>query len=186
MLDVVVAEDPLFHPRLAHALDHRGVVELVGEDHAVRHQPRDGRDRRLVRNEARGEDQRRFLAVEVGERTLELDQRPVGARNVARAAGADAELAGGLLHRGDHRGMLAHAEIVVGAPDGDLARVVGRVAIEGARKPPGDALEVGKDAVALLLAKRVDGILEESAIVHEQVPQQEASDTIVVAWCDLT
>ena len=165
MRHVVVAEDLLFHAALAHALDHRGVVELVGEDHAVGQQPRDGRDRRLVGNEPRGEHQRRFLAMEVGERPLELDQRPVGARDIARAAGADAELAGRLLHRGDHFGMLAHAEIVVRAPDGDLARIVGRVA-KTPRETARNALEIGKHAVALLLPQRIDRVFEYAAIVH--------------------
>jgi hypothetical protein len=39
-----------------------------------------------------------FLAVQVGELKLELDQRMVGAGNVARAAGARAHAAGGILH----------------------------------------------------------------------------------------
>jgi hypothetical protein len=33
--DIVVAEDALFHAGLAHALDHRGVIELVGENHTI-------------------------------------------------------------------------------------------------------------------------------------------------------
>ena len=169
MRDIVVAEDLLFHPRLAHALDHRGMVELVREDEAVRHQPGDGRDRRLVRNEARGEDQRRFLAVEVGERSLEFDQRPVRARDIARPAGTDAELGGNILHGRDHRRVLAHAQIVVRTPDGDLARIVGAVAIDRGGEMPGHPFEIGKDAVALLCPQRVDCVFKNTAIVHAQL-----------------
>jgi hypothetical protein len=62
--------------------------------------------------------------------------------------------------------VLAHAEIVIGAPDGDLAGVVRIVAIDGAGELPGDALEIGKNAVAFLLPQRVDGILEYPAVIH--------------------
>ena len=120
MGDVVVAEDLLFRAGAAHALDHRGVVQLVRNDQAIRQQPGDGRDRRLVGDEAGGEHQRRLLAVQVGKFELKLDQRMVGAGNVARAAGARAHAARRLLERGDHVRVLAHAEIVVGAPDGDF------------------------------------------------------------------
>ncbi len=94
---------------------------------------------------------------------------PVGAGNVARAAGADAELFGRLLHRRDHLGMLAHAEIVVGAPDGDLAGIVGLVAIHRRRKPAGDPLDVGEDAIALLLPQRIDCVFEDAPIIHARL-----------------
>src|SRR5690606_38140780 len=32
---------------------------------------------------------------------------------------------------------------------------------------PGDALDIGEDAIALLLPQRIDGILEKSAVVHD-------------------
>ena len=96
MREVVVAEDRACRAGAAHALDHRGVVERVGQDQAVRQQLGDRRDRRLVGDEAGREDERRFLAVQVGELGLELDQRVVGAGNVARAAGADAHACRGL------------------------------------------------------------------------------------------
>ena len=38
MLDVVVTEDMLLAAAVADALDHRGVVLLVGEDHEARDQ----------------------------------------------------------------------------------------------------------------------------------------------------
>jgi hypothetical protein len=143
------------------------VIELVGEDDAVRQQPAQRRDRGLVGNEAGGEHQRRFLAVQVGERALELDQRPVGAGDVAGTAGADAEPSGGLLHGGDDLLILAHAQIVVRAPDGNLTRIVGLVAVDGAGELAGDALQIGKHPVASLLPESVDGVFENSAIIHQ-------------------
>ena len=166
MADVVVAEDLLLHARLAHALDHRGVVELIGEDHAVGEEARDGRDRSFVGDEAGGEDQRRFLAVQIGERALELDQRAIGTRDVARAAGADAEPASRLLHGRDYLVVLSHAQVIVGAPDGDLPGIVGLIAKQGAREASRDPFDVGENAVALFLPERVNGVFEYSAIIH--------------------
>ena len=160
-----MAEDHLLRAGAAHALDHRGVVQLVGQDDAVGQHLGDGRDRRLVGDEARGEDQRRFLAVEVGELGLELDQRVVGAGDVARAAGADAHPPGRVGHGRDHRLVLAHAEIVVGAPDDDLAGLV-PVPPQRVGEAPGDALQIGEDAIAPLGMERGDRLGEDRLIVH--------------------
>jgi hypothetical protein len=63
--------------------------------------------------------------------------------------------------------LLAHAEIVVGAPDHDVAlalrRVPGRM-----RKPARDALEVGEHAVAALLMQGIEGGIEEFAVIHRK------------------
>ena len=90
MGDVVVAEDLLLAARAPHALYHRIVVERVGEDEAVRQEARNRRDRGEVRDPARRKGERRGLPVQVGELGLELDDRMVGAGDVARAAGARA------------------------------------------------------------------------------------------------
>ena len=130
---------------------------------------RDRRDRGLVGDEAGGEDQRRLLAVQVGELEFQFDQRMVGAGYVARAAGAGAHPAGRLLERSDHVGMLAHAEIVVGAPDGDfLGLAVGPP--DRAGKRAGDALEIGEDAVAPFRVDLVDRFLKKPLIVHSWLP----------------
>ena len=62
MLDIVVPPDLLLAARLAHALDHRIVVERVRQDEAVRQQLGDGRDAGLVGDVAGGEHQRGRLA----------------------------------------------------------------------------------------------------------------------------
>src|SRR5690606_2401552 len=103
----------------------------------------------FVGHKARGKDESRFLAVQIGERALELDQRAVGARDIAGATGANAHRTGGVLHGLHDFFVLAHAQIVIRAPDVDFARIVRVVTIDGARKTSGDAFEVGKYAIAL-------------------------------------
>jgi hypothetical protein len=61
--------------------------------------------------------------------------------------------------------MLAHAEIVVGAPDHDIALALRRVP-HRMRKPARDALEIGKDAVAPFVMQAIEGVLEKLAIIH--------------------
>ena len=84
------------------------------------------RERRPVRDVARGEEQRRRLAVQVGELALQQHVVVGGAGDVAGAAGAGAAAVDRRVHRRQHRRVLAHAEIVVRAPDGDLGRPVRR------------------------------------------------------------
>ena len=127
----------------------------------------DGRDAGLVRDIARGEQQRGFLAVQVGEFLLELHQRMMGAGDVAGAAGAGADAGRGLDHGADHLRMLAHAEIIVGAPDHDVARALRRVP-DRMRKPAGDPLEIGEHAVAPLVMQAAEGGTEELAVIHRQ------------------
>ncbi len=98
MRHVVMAPDLFFGAGLADALDHRIVVPGVGEDQAIRQQLGDGRNAGLVRHVARGENERRFLAVQVGKLRLQFNQRMIGARDIARAAGARAHARRGLDH----------------------------------------------------------------------------------------
>jgi hypothetical protein len=105
--------------------------------------------------------------MEVGEFLLELNQRMIGAGDVAGAAGAGADAGGGLDHGADHLRMLAHAEIVVGAPDHDIARALRRVP-HRMREPARDPLEIGKNAVAPLVMQAIEGVLEKLAIIHRK------------------
>ena len=86
-----------------------------------RHQPLQRGERRVVGDIGGGEEERRLLAVQVGELGLELDVIMGGAGDVAGAAGARAHLVDRLMHGGADDRVLAHAEIVVGAPHGDVA-----------------------------------------------------------------
>ena len=105
--------------------------------------------------------------MEVGELCLELHQRMMGAGDVAGAAGAGADAGCGLDHGADHLRVLAHAEIVVGAPDHDIALALRRVP-DRMREPARDPLEIGKHAVAPLVMQAIEGVLEKLAVIHRQ------------------
>ena len=165
VIEVVVAENRLVAARLAHALDHRIVVQRIGEDQAVGDQLGDGRDAGLVRNVARGEDEGRLLAVEIGEFRFEVHDGVAVAGDVAGAAGAGAEAPGGFHHGAGHVPVLAHAEIVVGAPDRDGPGPRGAVP-DRIGKPAGQSLDIGEDAVAPLGLKTIEGRREKVLIIH--------------------
>ena len=166
MVEVVVAEHALLAARVLDAGDHRGVVEFVGEDDAAGQQFAERRQRRLVRDVARGEQQRALLAVQVGELGLELDVVMGVAADVAGAARAGADVVQRFLHRRDHRGVLAHAEIVVRAPHGDrlgavMAGEASRVGIAAL-----GAQDVDEDAVAAFVVQPVDRRLEDAVVIQ--------------------
>jgi hypothetical protein len=146
MGEVVVAEDLAHRARVADAGDHRGMVIGVGIELAARQHGAQGLQRRLVGDVARGEDQRRFLVVQLASSRSSATCRvlvPEMLRVPPRPTlGADRR-----LHGLDHHRMLAHGEIVVGAPHGDVAHRA--VLVEaGAREGAGDALQLGEDAIA--------------------------------------
>ncbi len=91
----------------------------------------------------------------------------MGARDVAGAAGAGADPRGGLDHGADHFRVLAHAEIVVGAPDHDIARALRRVP-DRMRETACDPFKVGKNAVAPLVMQAVEGGTEKFAVIHHK------------------
>ena len=141
------------------------MVERIRQDQAVRDQLGQRRNAGLVRDVARGEQQRGVLAVQIGQFAFEFDQRVMGARDIAGAAGAGADPGRGLDHRADHLGVLAHAEIIVRTPDHDVARAVRRVP-QRVRKPARDAFQIGENPVAVLVVQPPEGGTEELAIVH--------------------
>src|SRR5690606_31047774 len=149
MRHVIVAEDLLLGAGTSHTFYHGGVVEFVREDQAVRQEPRYGRYCGLVGNEPGGENQPGLLAVQIGELQFELYQRVVGAGDIARAAGAGTHAFRSALHGGDHIGMLSHAKIVIGTPDGDLLGfAISAPYCTG--KCARDALQIGENPVATL------------------------------------
>src|SRR5262245_50976658 len=93
----------------------------------------------------------------------------VGTGNVARAAGAGTATVQRLLHRRQDLRMLAHAEIVVGAPDSDGALAIGTVT-QRLRKLASAAFEFGEDPIAALGPKLRQFAGEESVKIHEQLP----------------
>ena len=75
---------------MADAGDHGGVVKRIGKDNAVGQFPAQRLQGGFVGDVARGEDQRRFLAMQIGQFMLEQRMVMVGARDIARTAGAGA------------------------------------------------------------------------------------------------
>ena len=88
------------------------------------------------------------------------------AANVAGAARAGADFVQRRLHRFDDGRMLAHAEVIVGAPDGDRLGAV--VAGEALRVGVGalGAQDVDEDAIAAFVVQPVDRRLEDLVVVH--------------------
>ena len=105
--------------------------------------------------------------MQIGQFGLQLHQRVMGAGDVAGAAGAGADSRGGLDHGADHFRVLAHAEIVVGAPDHDVALALRRVP-DRMREAARDPLEVGENPVAPLVMQAAEGGGEEFAVIHHK------------------
>jgi hypothetical protein len=165
---IVVPEHLLLAAGILDTRDHRRVVQRVREDDAARQQLGQRRQGRLVRDVAGGKQQRCFLAVQIGKLRLQLDMIVTVARDVPRAARARADIVQRLFHRRDHLGMLAHGEIVVGAPHGDRLRAV--MAGEAARIGISAlvAQDVDEDAVASFLVQAIDRVRKDALIVQSR------------------
>ncbi len=165
MLKIVVAPDALRAAALAHALDHGVVVLLVREDHSALQELHQRGNRGFVRDVARGEQQGRFLAVQVCQLSFKLDVIVGRSGNIARAARAGAGRVDRLVHGGKHLGMLAHAEIIVRAPYCNRPRPLRRV-MDRSRKFPLAPQNIGEYAVAPFDRQCVEGFLKLPLIVH--------------------
>ena len=175
MLRVVMPPDALLAAAMADALDHRGVVLLIGKDHQAGDQLDERRERGVIGDIGRGEDERRLLAVQVGKLGLELDMIMGGAGDVAGAARAGADAIDRLVHGGAHFGVLAHAEIVVRAPHRHRPRIgLFRLHALGemhrVRIGPAAALDVGEDPVSAFPVQLLDPVLENLLVVHHRLP----------------
>jgi hypothetical protein len=60
--------------------------------------------------------------------------------------------------------VLAHAEIIIRAPNGDLGA---DAVVEGAREAAAAPLEIGKDAISPLGAQRIKALLEVVLVIHD-------------------
>ena len=163
--EVVVAEDVALGTAVADALDHRGVVAGIREHDAAGNAGGERAKCRPVRDIAGGEEEGRLLAVEVGQLALQFHVIVVGAGDVAGAARTGAAGIQRLVHGGDDLRVLAHAEIVVGAPDGDLGDARGPM-MGSPGKAPGPAFEIGKHPVAALFAQLVQFRPEKMLVGH--------------------
>ncbi|KHQ52584.1 hypothetical protein OA50_03059 [Mameliella alba] len=169
VLGVVVFPDHLAGAGMADALDHAGVVGRVREDDRIRQTAAQGRKRGPVRDIARGEEQRRLLAVQVSEFRLQRDVMRIGAGYVARATRPGAALVHHLLHPRTHVRMLAHPEVVVRTPDSEILRTPHGPAPglgEGLAVP----LQLGEDAVVALCLEVVQLGSEQRVEIHRSSP----------------
>ena len=111
----------------------------------------------------RREGERRLLAVEIGELGFQLHVVMRGAGNIARAARPRPRPLDGLLHGGKHLGVLAHAEIVVAAPDRDRLHAIGGVQF-GRGEGTALAQNVGENPIPAFPLQLGQRILEDLAI----------------------
>ena len=162
---VVVVEDARRSAAVANALDHGGVVRCVGEDDTARHARCQRPERGPVGDIAGGEQEGLLLAVQVGQFPLEQHVIVICAGDVAGAAGSRAAAVQSLMHRREHDRVLAHAQIVVGAPDGDFRGAALRV-IRRAREIPCLPLQIREHAITAFTAKPTKLLVEESFVVH--------------------
>ena len=146
---VVMAEDVLLHPAPADPFDHGCVVLLVRQDGAAGQQLGHGADGRLVGDVPGAEQESRFLLVQVRQLPLQEHVEVVGPGDVAGTTRPRPDPSERLHHRPEDGRMLAHPEVVVRAPDGDVYRTL-RPVPDRPRKPAALTLQVGKDPVAAL------------------------------------
>src|SRR5271168_2649972 len=101
----------------------------------------------------------------------------MGARDVARAAGASAVTLDGADGGRERLGVPAHAEIIVGTPDGHLARGLGGIlgSPKRDRKPHCVALQIRKRSVAVLGLETRDGALEVLGVIRPGHPYSPIS-----------
>src|SRR3984957_18604877 len=97
----------------------------------------------------------------------------VRARNVARPARPGPHARRGLDHGADHFRVLAHTEVVVGAPDHDTARSLWRMPYR-IGKTAGEALQIGKDAITPLAAQSGERVGKKVVIVHSASPENHS------------
>src|SRR5665213_1178380 len=159
MTEIIVSEDLLCTIGLVNAFDHRVVVQFIGEDQAVRNELGDRRYAGLVCDVSRGEHQRRLLCMQVRKLSFQFHQGMVGPCDVAGTAGSGSQTTCRVDHRLDHHGALAHAEIVVRAPDRYLPGTAARMP-DGARQLADNSLKIDERPVPLFLLQAEGGTFE--------------------------
>src|SRR5687767_9175766 len=103
--------------------------------------------------------------MEVGKLSFELHVIVGRARDIAGSAGAGSDGVDRLVHGLQYRRMLAHAEIVVGAPHRNLARTVCRYML-GHRKEAAAAPQIRENAISTFSKKGLELLLEQYVEMH--------------------
>ena len=108
--------------------------------------------------------------MQIGDLRLQQHVIVVGAGNIAGTAGPGAATVDGCVHGCQDIGVLTHTEIIVGAPDRDLAYLA--VHMHGS---PGEfsglTFQVGEYAIAALIPQRGYLIGEETFVIHVTFPR---------------
>ena len=170
IFDIIMLELQAFGAAVADAFDHRGMIERVREYDTIGQLGRQRAKRRPVRDIARGEQQRVFLAMQVGEFDLELAMRMHGTRDIARATGAGTGAIEFFMHRFDHGGMLPHAEIIIGAPDGNFLLLAIFKVARRARIFTLATLQLGEHTVISAFLQAIERSLKMGFIIHLSLP----------------
>jgi hypothetical protein len=92
-----------------------------------------------------------------------------GAGDIACAAGPGARAVDGALHGVEHRRVLAHAQIIVAAPDGDPPLGSAGLAQQRMWECAAQAQDVHEDAITPLGPQSVEGLAEPVIIVHRHI-----------------
>ena len=79
------------------------------------------------------------------------------------------------MHRLDHQRVLAHAEIIVRAPDRDFSARAAIAVVGSLRKCARLALEIGEDPIAALSPQFVNLAAEECVVVHNPLRGSDGS-----------
>jgi hypothetical protein len=145
VVHVVVAVDEALGLGQPHAVDDRGMVELVGDDGAFLVEER--LEDAAVGVEGRGIEDGVLHAQEVGHAPLELSVDLLGAADEADRGQAKAPAEEGIIRSGHDPGVVAEAQVVVGAEVEDLGPRL---------RPDLDALGRLEDALPLVKAPLAD------------------------------
>src|SRR6185436_16072251 len=103
--------------------------------------------------------------MEVGKLAFQLHVIVSCAGDIARAARAGSRGVKRLVHGCQYHRVLAHAEVVVGAPHRDLTRAICSEMVCH-RKGPAATLQIREHAVSTFLMKALKPLLEQSLKIH--------------------
>ena len=120
--------------------------------------------------------------MQVSELMLQHHMAVVRAGDVAGPASTGTEPVQSLVHGGDHRGMLSHAQIVVRAPhrNGSLAT---RPVMRGMREIPSMPFQIREDAVVALSPEAIELFAKQRLIVHGRPPRMACLDSGPCCCC---
>jgi hypothetical protein len=174
---IVVLEDHLLRARVSNALDHRGVVHAVTQDHAVREFAAQSCQSGIVGDVARREDQSTLLRVQLCDRLLKTNSMLVVTRNVPSATSASTVHVQSLVHLVQDFRVLSHSEVIVRAPHRNLLFLGSHVGLREFLRKTVDVVEV---AVTLVLVLLVQLVLVEGLVIEASSLGRRRRDTVRV------